>query len=148
MENTNQPQQKKSRVSRILHNTRSYNTQNGQLYVHEITFENGDKGGYSSKSETCTKFTEGQEASYTIETKQNGQYTNVIIKPATEFVPNTTGFKKSGSGSDESFALSYAKDVWCSKIESGSGLGQKEITAKDVIATAEEFYNWLKSKKA
>lgn len=140
---------KKAKVSKILHNTRSYNTQNGMLYVHEVTFENGDRGGYSSKSETCTKFTEGQEANYTIETKVNGQYTNVVVKPATEFIPNGAGFiKKSGNGSDESFALSYAKDFWCSKIESGSGLGQKEITAQDVTATAEIFYNWLKTKKA
>lgn len=56
------------------------------------------------------------------------------------------GFKKGNSATDESFALSYAKDFNCSKIEAGSGLGG-EITAESVIKDAEKFYNWLKSKK-
>lgn len=134
-------EQKKSRVSKVLHNTRTYPSQHGQMYVHEITFDNGDKGSYASKTDTCTKFTEGNEAAYTIETKVNGQYTNIIVKPAQEFVPNAQ-FPKKVNGSDESFALSYSKDLWCAKIEQGAS-----ATAKDVIATAEEFHQWLKSKK-
>ena len=132
---------KKAKVTKVMHNVRSYQTQNGTFYNHEITFDNGDRGMYSSKSDICQKFHEGQEASYTIETKQNGQYTNVIIKPSTEFVPGNT-FAKKGSGSDESFALSYAKDFACSLLDSG-----KVVTAEMIIETADKFYNWLKAKK-
>ena len=134
---------KKNVVSKILHNTRTFTTQNGQMFVHQITFENGDQGEYNSKSETCSKFHEGQEASYTIETKVNGKYTNVLIKPATEFIPNATGFKAK-SGSDQSFALSYAKDFACSQIEAGA----VNMTAEKVIEVAEKFHGWLKSKQA
>ena len=136
---------KKSKVAKILHNTRSYSTQNGTFYCHQITFENGDSGTYDSKTETCQKFTEGNEASYTIETKVNGQYTYVKIKPAVELIPNAPIGFKTKSGSDESFALSYAKDLGCALLDSSDMLSK--VTADSIIADAVKFYNWLKSKK-
>lgn len=129
---------KKSRVTKVVHNTRQYNGANGITYYHEITFENGDKGHYGGKEDTCRKFTEGQESEYTIEEKINGQYKNYVIKPAQS--ASFMGRSKSGN---ESFALSYAKDVACAYIASG-----KEFKSNQIIEVAEAFYQWLQSKKA
>lgn len=133
---------KKSTVTRILHNTGEYQSQHGTMYKHEITFANGDRGHYSSKSDTCQKFEQGKEASYTIETKQHGQHTNVIIKPVQEqqFVPDTPK-RSGGNGSMESFALSYSKDVSVAIIASG-----KSENTEQILNRAEVFYSWLKSK--
>lgn len=130
---------KKSKVKRIVHKTKQYNGKHGKVFVHQIEFDNGDKGEYHSKSETCTKFEEGSDFQYTIETKQNGNYTNVFIKPVLE---DQKSFAKKNSGSDESFALSYAKDLACANITAG-----RVVTSKQTIEVAEEFYEWLKSKK-
>lgn len=133
---------KKSTVKRITHNVRQWNSPNGTLYYHTIEFENGDKGDYGSKTESCTKFTEGKEEAYTIESKVSGNYTNVIIKPVQEQQPNPhQGVKRSYAG-NESFALSYAKDVACANIENG-----KEISAKNILEVAQAFYGWLESKR-
>lgn len=131
-------QTKKATVKRITHNVRQWNSPSGTLYYHTIEFENGDKGDYGSKSEQCVKFEEGKESDYTIETKQIGNYTNIIIKPLQEDKP----FNKKQIGSEESFSLSYAKDLACAYIASG-----KEFKSNQIIEVAEVFYNWLKSKK-
>lgn len=61
---------------------------NGMYYIHEITFDNGDKGKYFSKSETQDTFQAGKEIEYTIEEKINGNYTNYSVKPVRPaFVP-------------------------------------------------------------
>lgn len=69
---------KKSKVTAIAENVRQWK----DLFYHTITFENGDSGDYGSKSATCTKFKQGEESEYTLETKVHGNYTNKIIKPA------------------------------------------------------------------
>lgn len=133
---------KKAAVKRVLHETKTYTGKYGQVFVHSIEFENGDKGEYHSKKSICDKFVEGQEADYTIESKVNGQYTNVFIKPI-EDKQSGSGqpFAKKQSGSMESFALSYAKDLACANIQAGKSVG-----SKDTIEVAEAFYTWLKSK--
>lgn len=137
---------KQSTVKRVLHNTRSYDTKYGTMFVHVITMENGDSGDYSAKTDTCTKFKENEPCFYTIEFGEyQGQRTSKIrpVEPPQGQQGVSAPFRKGGSGSDESFALSYSKDLACSKIETGD----KHITAETIIADAEKFYGWLKSKK-
>lgn len=73
---------KTSKVVNILHNQKQWDSGQGIIYYHTVSFENGDTGQYGSKSQTCEKFVKGTEATYTKETRVNGQHTNVIIKPA------------------------------------------------------------------
>lgn len=56
--------------------------QYGKYYVHEIRLK-GDPNAYQyiSKANPQDKFVEGREVEANIETKQNGQYTNHMIKP-------------------------------------------------------------------
>ncbi len=59
----------------------------GIMYDHDIVFENGDKGTYSSKSMTQDKFVLGQEAEYTID-DSNPQFPSKI-KPVNTFQQNS-----------------------------------------------------------
>jgi hypothetical protein len=60
---------------------KSGNGQYGEWHSFEITFDNGDKGDYMSKTNPQEKFKEGVEVEYTIEKKENGNYTNYVVKP-------------------------------------------------------------------
>lgn len=79
---------------------RSYAGRNGEMFVHVITLETPINGvsdwEYHSTSPTCTKFVAGQDATFTTEVKQNGQYTNYKISPVAA-VPSFGGGKSSGS---------------------------------------------------
>lgn len=88
----------------------------GLQYYHNIEFENGDKGTYTSKRKDQVNFIVGQEADYTIETKINGQYTNVFIKPVMPADKPSFGGKAAFIPKDPkiemiSYAMSYAKDL-------------------------------------
>jgi len=98
-------------------NVGTWDSQNGILHKFDLTFDNGDAGQYLSKSEDQTKFVEGQEAKYTIETNKGGYQT---IKPVYE----QGGFKKGGYTPEPpeqkfiGFAYSYTKDLICAgKLE-------------------------------
>lgn len=73
-------EQKKSIVRSAIYQ-KEFNSKFGPAHIFEITFDNGDKGQYFSKSKEQDKFKEGQETEYIIEMKVNGNYTNYTIKP-------------------------------------------------------------------
>jgi hypothetical protein len=80
---------KKSIVRSAIYK-KSFSGQFGEGFIHEITFDNNDKGDYISKSNPQTSFVVGKESDYTIEEKQNGNYKNYTIKPVKQqngFVP-------------------------------------------------------------
>lgn len=57
--------------------------------------------------------------------------------------PNSGGgFKGGNRGGNESFALSYSKDVAIAYISQG-----KTIEPEKITSWAETFYNWMESKK-
>ena len=115
---------------------RSYESKYGQLYAFDIVMENGDQGTYSSKSPQQTYFVAGAEANYTIETRQNGEYLNTFIKPVRDF--KSSGAVKTGDGRNESFALSYSKDL----LVAGKITSQAEM-----FSLADQMYAWLEGKK-
>jgi len=124
----------KSKVKSIAHHL---DTQTGQqrtwqingksFYDYFVVFENAETGVYSSvKAGQQTVFTVGEEAEFT--STPNGNFPNKIkaVYPD-KFSPKATG-------SDRSFALSYAKDVWCSKIAKGDDFKVKEcMTLADIF---------------
>ena len=132
---------KKAKVAMVIENQRSYNTQNGTCYVHRITFENGDTGDYNSKSATCEKFKQGVETDYTIETKVNGQYTNVLIKPVSTQANGGGGFKSQPKDEGKIVAqscLNYATQFY----------QQRQGSTVDVFNFAQEMFNWVNSKSS
>jgi hypothetical protein len=132
---------KKAKVAMVVENQRSYNTQNGTCYVHRITFTNGDSGDYNSKSPKCEKFKQGVETEYTIETKVNGQYTNVLIKPVSTQSATGGGFKAQPKDEGKIVAqscLNYATQFY----------QQRNATTAEVFSLAQEMFNWVNAKSS
>ena len=78
---------KKSKVISVQANG-TWEGKYGMMYKYEVSFENGDSGEYSSKSENQTKFIQGQETEYEF---IDGKFPKV--KPANTF-QQTSSFKK------------------------------------------------------
>ena len=126
---------KKSVVTAIAENVRQWAGQNGTVYYHTITFENGDTGNYGSKSAKCEKFKVGVEAEYTKEVSQNGNYTNVTIKPVQS--EGKSGFKpKNDKLIVAQSSINYATQLYMGK----------QVDTDHVLEVAEKFYNWCLKK--
>lgn len=130
---------KKAIVKKILNHTKDYTGKFGQMYVHNITMDNGDIGEYHSQKNTCEKFKEGQEADYTIETKMNGKYENTIIKP---IAPIGSFQKQTKDPAFEKYkqALIVAQSSMTKAVELAIS-GKIEMTA--IRASAEKFTQYV-----
>lgn len=119
--------------------TRSYDGKYGKMYIHHISFENGDAGEYSSKKEEQNFFKVGEAVDYTIE-PGNGPDYPMRIKPVYP--------EKKGRGyqkpNNKAFALSYAKDMAVALIGQGGEYGG----TNGVLAVAQKFYEWLESDES
>tara|TARA_R100000329_G_C7483706_1_gene170390 strand:+ start:100 stop:510 length:411 start_codon:yes stop_codon:yes gene_type:complete len=108
----------------------------GVMYKHEITFDNGDSGEYSSKSQDQTKFVVGQETEYEfidgkfpkikpVNTFQQGNFTPKAKDDVQEYIVKQSSLKCATD-----FVIANGGDV------------------KSIIDTAEIFTNWvLKGEK-
>jgi hypothetical protein len=108
----------------------------GVMYKHEITFDNGDSGEYSSKSQDQTKFVVGQETEYEfidgkfpkikpVNTFQQGNFTSKAKDDVQEYIVKQSSLKCATD-----FVIANGGDV------------------KSIIDTAEIFTNWvLKGEK-
>jgi len=73
---------------------------------------------------------------------ENGQY-GVKVKWNKPNQGGAGGWNKGGSrGGNESFALAYSKDLAVAYVTTG-----KSVEPEKVIAWAEQFYNWMETKK-
>jgi hypothetical protein len=133
---------KKSVVTEIIEKSGSYNGSNGMIYYHTITFANGDKGQYGSKTETCEKFKKGLEFEYTIETKVNGTYTNYVIKPV-QSQGGGGGFK--GQPKDDSLIAAQSCLGYACTLNTQSS---KATDTDYILSVAEKFHNWVMTKKS
>lgn len=145
-------EQKQSRVVSANYK-KSYAGRNGQTYVHEIVFENGDRGEYLANYETQRQFTPNEVATYKISEGRpyKGQPT-YLISPVRGNVSNDNraprgntrgGYSKPSDGSrNASFALSYAKDVAAAHIAAG-----RDMKSTDILQVADKFYEWLNAKE-
>ena len=105
------------------------------FYKHEYQFEDGVVMQASHKK--VSPFNVGDEVEYVIK-KDDPTYgkSGTVGKP--QEGGYSSGYKKQ-SGSNASFALSYAKD-WCLGLHNA---GEPKRTA-DVLAAADVFNKWLK----
>lgn len=124
-------EQKKS-ITRSAIFKKSGSSAYGEYHVFEVTFDNGDKGNYLSKTKEQTTFKEGVEVEYTIEVKENGNYKNYTIKPvqkANGFVPG----KGNPAIEHKRVALKCAVDLACND----------KIDKKDIATWSESFMKFL-----
>ena len=109
----------------------------GVMYKHEIAFENGDSGEYSSKEQNQTKFVVGQETEYEY---IDGKYPKV--KPVNTFQQgNFSATPKSDKVQEYIVKQSSLKCAVDYVIANGGD-------TKTILDTAEIFTNWvLKGEK-
>jgi hypothetical protein len=105
-----------------------------------VSFENGDKGWYTSKNEDQTKFVAGKQAEYIIEEKQGAKakYFKITI-PQKENNFGSGGFQKKSADPKVqiiSFAASYTKDLICAG----------KATPESFEFTFDKIYNKMISK--
>lgn len=105
----------------------------GPYYIHLIVFENGDSGDYMAKKNPQDYFIVGREADYTKETKQNGQYTNTVIKPIQQGQQGGNFFKGSPTAMNRRTALECSVSLVVA--------GKSDISK--VLETATKFSAWL-----
>lgn len=111
----------------------SYTGKYGVMYVNLIVMKNGDSGEYISKFNPQTKFVVGQIADYELAERATPKGTVLTIKPVKiEPVNPTPQVATSGANGNQndrnvSFAMSYAKDIYCALISKGSASGSNVL---------------------
>lgn len=108
--------------------------QYGPYFIHTIVFENSDVGDYLSKKNPQDYFKVGQEAEYTKEVKQNGQYTNITIKPV-----QTQGTGNNFRGGGSPVAQNKRTALECAVSLAVAG----KIKDNEIIPKASSFAMWL-----
>jgi len=96
----------------------SFNSQYGELFNFLYTIDNVQ---YSMNHKTnASPFIVNTELEYEVTAQATAQYPAKIKKVQTEFAPQQGQFQKKASGSNRSFALSYAKDCWVGNVIKGA----------------------------
>ena len=106
----------------------------GTMFKHEIAFENGDSGEYSSKSPDQNKFVVGQEIEYEF---IDGVYPKV--KPINNWQPNAQASTPKQSKDDVQEYIIKQSSLKCATDYCIANGG----TPKEVIEVAEIFTNWV-----
>ena len=110
----------------------------GVMYDHDIVFENGDKGTYSSKSMQQDKFVLGQEADYTID-DSNPQFPSKI-KPISTFQPGNNSRDNENPKRQESIQRQTALKIASECVD----INKHGIDS--LFAVADKFAAWLDNK--
>lgn len=147
--------EKQGKVIRAKFTGRTWDSNYGKMYDHEIEFDNGDSGIYASKSESQNKLIEGTEATYEI--LANGKFPSKI-KPvlkkdqpsngnAKEYVqkyppPATTAHI--GHGDLAASALACATRVYVAKQQMITG---DPFTIDQIFPLADRMLGWLKERE-
>ena len=85
--------EKKSKVNGVSANG-TWDSKYGTMYKFEVSFENGDVGEYNSKTQDQNKFVIGQEADYSITSREYNGNTFYTIKPVQAQQSFGGGYKK------------------------------------------------------
>ena len=107
----------------------------GTMYKHEIAFENGDSGEYSSKDQNQTKFVVGQETEYEF---IDGKYPKV--KPINNWQSNTQASTLKQSKDDVQEYIIKQSTLKCATDYVIANGGDE----RRVIEIAEMFTNWVR----
>ena len=121
---------------------RTFNGQYGQMFVHQIMFENGDSGEYNSKTQEQNKFVVGQEATYELTPNANPQYAPKITPVNPEF-KGGGGFKGKDSPEqrrsiERQTSMNRAIDLAVARIAQG-----KEVNGDQIRLDAIWIYDWI-----
>ncbi len=115
--------------------------QYGRFYEFEISFSNGNKGFYLSKSENQNKFIVGQESTY--EFTPHDKWPKV--KPVNPEYSQTSsnGFKPNSNINSSSFDKSELIARQSSLNYAVNSYQGHQVSAETIIDRAEIFKNWV-----
>jgi|TARA_R100000084_G_C4590122_1_gene118026 hypothetical protein len=102
----------------------------GVMYKHEIAFENGDAGEYSSKSAEQNKFVEGQETEYEF---IDGKFPKV--KPVSNFQQGGYATVKKGDNREKSIVKQSSLKCATDFVIANGGDEARVIELADMFTT-------------
>lgn len=84
----------KAKIVSVQENQRQWSYQGSDFFDHYIKIEGSDQvWTYASKSPVCDKFKAGEEATFTTEIQERGQYKNYKIRPVQQATNGYAGKK-------------------------------------------------------
>lgn len=127
---------KKSKVTQVTSNG-TWEGKFGLMYKFEVSFENGDCGEYSGKSQEQTKFVEGQEAEYEYIDGKFPKVKPVYAQPSSN---GSFGYRKD----DNVQELIVRQSSLRSAVEFCKG---SDGSVEDIFYLADECYKWVMGGK-
>ena len=129
----------------------TYDGKYGTLYQFYVTFDNGDNGKYSSKSENQTKFVVGEQAHYELTAREYQGKTFYNVKPVNpEFASQTQSASVTSNTPTASAPVSTGGAIDRNEsiirqtcIKAAAELGG---TPQQVISNAQLFVDWVMGK--
>jgi len=121
----------------------TWDSKYGTMYKFEVAFDNGDVGEYNSKSQDQAKFIVGQEAEYTISSREYNGSMYYTIKPAQPVGGFTAGGYKAKADPEKDKRIAKL-----AVLKSATELvTAKLVDRKDIFAIADEMMKWVYDEK-
>ena len=138
----------KTAVIEDILGTREWDGPNGKVFYFDVLMDNEDRGSIGKKSNTALKV--GDSLTYTLEVGERGNKIKEFKEGGFNGGYNGNGGKPQSRGGNESFSLSYAKDVVCSMLANGYVAKDKNSSqiTEVTLAIADKFNNWLNENKS
>jgi hypothetical protein len=144
-----------AKILTVLENQGSFAAKDGSgnWYKHGIIYEGSSQmWELLNRTPTCTEFKVGEEASFTTETKVNGNFTNYKIRPVKTAAPSggfKPGFKSGGGGfkpkepkTERLIVIQSVFAALCNKTQGST------ITTDQVWAATKKIYDEMMSLAA
>lgn len=133
---------KSSKVTQVSGNGKWDSQQYGTFYKFEIVFENGDAGQYMSKEQEQTKFKVGEEASYTITSKDVNGKLYYTIKAAQQ--QKQGGWKSQPSDPEKEARIARMSVL---KVATDIYINHGKMEINEIIPLAQVFEHWVMTGK-
>lgn len=139
---------KTAKISQVRENARTYTGKFGEMHIHVVTLAEAIDGQteweYHSKSEKCTKFTAGAEATFSTEVSARNGYTNYKITPLdVNKAPGAPSpFRGGGAPKDEGRISALSAASTAAMFYSHRPSAKPE----DLLELAEKVYQFALSK--
>lgn len=131
---------KSAKVTQVSGNGKWDSQQYGTFYKFEIVFDNGDAGQYMSKEPEQNKFKVGDEASYTITSKDVNGKLYYTIKPAMNQQGKGGGWKAQPQDPEKEARISRMSVL---KVATDIYINHGKMEINDIIPLAQVFEKWV-----
>ena len=131
---------KSAKVTQVSGNGKWDSQQYGTFYKFEIVFDNGDSGQYMSKEPEQTKFKVGDEASYTITSKDVNGKLYYTIKPAMNLQQGKGGWKPQPADPEKEARISRMSVL---KVATDIYINHGKMEINEIIPLAQIFEKWV-----